>query len=35
MTLFDAVAPDREFADAIAKFYGGTPDRRTLELLAA
>jgi uncharacterized protein (DUF1810 family) len=35
MTLFDAVAPNQEFADAIAKFHGGTPDRRTLELLAA
>jgi uncharacterized protein (DUF1810 family) len=35
MTLFDAVAPNQEFADAIGKFHGGTPDRRTLELLAA
>jgi uncharacterized protein (DUF1810 family) len=33
MTLFDAVAPDREFADAIAKYYGGTPDQKTLDLL--
>jgi uncharacterized protein (DUF1810 family) len=33
MTLFDAVAPDQEFADAIAKYYKGTPDRRTLDLL--
>jgi uncharacterized protein (DUF1810 family) len=35
MTLFDAVSPDPEFANAIAKFYGGTPDRKTLELLGA
>jgi uncharacterized protein (DUF1810 family) len=33
MTLFDAVAPDRGFADAIAKYYGGTPDQKTLDLL--
>jgi uncharacterized protein (DUF1810 family) len=33
MTLFDAVAPNQEFADAIAKYYGGIPDRKTLELL--
>lgn len=33
MTLFAAVSPEPEFAAAIAKFYGGTPDRRTLELL--
>jgi uncharacterized protein (DUF1810 family) len=34
MTLFDAVFPDQEFAEAIAKFYGGQLDRRTLDLLA-
>jgi uncharacterized protein (DUF1810 family) len=34
MTLFGAVSSDPEFAEAIVKFYGGTPDRRTLELLA-
>jgi uncharacterized protein (DUF1810 family) len=34
MTLFDAVSSDAVFADAIAKFYRGTPDPRTLELLA-
>jgi uncharacterized protein (DUF1810 family) len=34
MTLFGAVSSDPEFAEAIQKFYGGTPDRRTLELLA-
>jgi uncharacterized protein (DUF1810 family) len=33
MTLFAAVSSEAEFADAIAKFYGGTPDRKTLELL--
>jgi uncharacterized protein (DUF1810 family) len=33
MTLFGAVSSEAEFADAIAKFYGGTPDRKTLELL--
>ena len=33
MTLFAAVSSDPEFAAAIAKYYGGTPDRRTLELL--
>ena len=35
MTLFDAVVPDPEFAKAIAKYYGGMPDRNTLELLGA
>ena len=35
MTLFAAVSPDPEFAAAIAKFYGGAPDRKTLELLGA
>jgi uncharacterized protein (DUF1810 family) len=34
MTLFGAVSSDQEFAEAIQKFYGGTPDRRTIELLA-
>jgi uncharacterized protein (DUF1810 family) len=34
MTLFSAVSSDQEFASAITKFYGGKPDRRTLELLA-
>ena len=34
MTLFGAVSSDPEFAEAIQKFHGGTPDRRTLELLA-
>jgi len=34
MTLFGAVSSDPEFAEAIQKFYSGTPDRRTLELLA-
>ena len=34
MTLFGAVSGENEFADAIAKFYGGTRDRRTLSLLA-
>ena len=33
MTLFAAVSSNPEFAAAIAKFYGGTPDRKTLELL--
>jgi uncharacterized protein (DUF1810 family) len=34
MTLFGAVSSDPEFADAVAKYYGGTPDQKTLELLA-
>lgn len=33
MTLFAAISAEPEFAAAIAKFYGGTPDRKTLELL--
>ena len=33
MTLFGAVSKEPEFAAAIAKFYGGEPDRKTLELL--
>ena len=34
-TLFAAVSSEPEFAAAIAKYFGGTPDRRTLALLAA
>jgi uncharacterized protein (DUF1810 family) len=34
MTLFAAVSPDPEFATAIARFYGGRPDPKTLQLLA-
>jgi len=34
MTLFGAVSSEAVFADAIAKFYGGRSDRRTLDLLA-
>ena len=33
MTLFGAVSSDPEFSAAIAKFYGGRPDQRTLDLL--
>ena len=33
MTLFAAVSPEPEFAAAIAKYYGGMQDGRTLELL--
>jgi uncharacterized protein (DUF1810 family) len=33
MTLFAAVSPEPEFSAAIGKFYGGTPDPKTLELL--
>jgi len=34
MTLFDAAAPDETmFAEALQKYFGGTPDARTLELL--
>ena len=33
MTLFAAVSPEPAFAAAIRKFYGGTPDQKTLELL--
>jgi uncharacterized protein (DUF1810 family) len=33
MTLFGAVSSDPKFAAAIAKFYGGEPDQRTLDLL--
>jgi uncharacterized protein (DUF1810 family) len=34
MTLFGAVSSNPEFAEAIQKFCGGTPDQRTLDLLA-
>jgi uncharacterized protein (DUF1810 family) len=34
MTLFGAVSSDPEFAHSIRKFYGGTPDQRTLDRLA-
>jgi len=34
MTLFGAVSSEAVLADAIAKFYGGRSDRRTLDLLA-
>jgi uncharacterized protein (DUF1810 family) len=34
MTLFGAVSSDPEFAAAIAKFYGGRSDQKTLALLA-
>jgi uncharacterized protein (DUF1810 family) len=33
MTLFATVSPKPEFTEAITKFYGGTPDRKTLALL--
>jgi len=34
MTLFDRAAPDEAmFAQALQKYFGGTPDARTLELL--
>jgi len=33
MTLFSAVSSDPEFSAAIAKFYGGRPDQRTLDIL--
>ena len=33
MTLFGAVSSEPEFTAAVAKFYGGTPDRKTLEML--
>jgi uncharacterized protein (DUF1810 family) len=33
MTLFGAVSSDPAFADAIAKYYAGTSDRKTLDLL--
>jgi uncharacterized protein (DUF1810 family) len=34
MTLFGAVSSDPKFAVAITKFYGGTRDQRTLDLLS-
>ena len=34
MTLFGAVSSDPAFTAAIAKFYGGRSDQRTLDLLA-
>jgi uncharacterized protein (DUF1810 family) len=33
MTLFGAVSSDPKFSAAIDKYYGGEPDRTTLELL--
>jgi uncharacterized protein (DUF1810 family) len=33
MTLFAAISSEQEFAAAIAKFCGGTPDQKTLDLL--
>ena len=33
LTLLSAVSPDPEFSAALAKFYGGRPDQRTLDLL--
>ena len=34
MTLFDLAAPQEAiFAEALQKYFGGTPDERTLELL--
>ena len=33
MTLFGAVSSDPDFAEAIAKFFGGKPDQMTLDLL--
>jgi len=33
MTLFAAVSGETEFSSAIAKYYGGTRDRRRLDLL--
>jgi uncharacterized protein (DUF1810 family) len=35
LTLFDAVAPAGLFGDALARFYGGVRDERTLALLNA
>jgi uncharacterized protein (DUF1810 family) len=35
LTLFDRVEPEGSFADALAGFYGGEPDERTLALLNA
>jgi uncharacterized protein (DUF1810 family) len=33
MTLFSAVSSDPEFSAAISKFYGGRPDKKTMDLL--
>ena len=33
MTLFDAVAPEQVFAEALRKYFGGEPDGATLERL--
>ncbi len=36
MTLFQKAAPDdKTFADVLDRFYGGEPDRKTLDILAA
>jgi uncharacterized protein (DUF1810 family) len=35
MTLFGAVSSDPEFSAAIANFYAGKPDQRTLDLLVS
>jgi len=35
LTLFDRVEPQRSFAEALAGFYRGEPDERTLALLNA
>ena len=35
MTLFGAVSSDPEFSAAIAKFYGGKRDQRTLDLMVS
>ncbi|MBD3625894.1 MAG: DUF1810 domain-containing protein [Rhodobacteraceae bacterium] len=34
MTLFDQVEPGAIFRDVLRRFYAGSPDSRTLELLA-
>ena len=33
MTLFDAVAPEQVFAEALRKYFGGKPDAATVERL--
>lgn len=33
MTLFDAVSPDDIFQDVLDAFYGGTPDKKTLDYM--
>ena len=33
MTLFDSVAPEQVFAEALQKYFGGNPDTATLERL--